>query len=71
MRGTISKRFKEEFPSVDLVVRHFKSKSYKFLSQLMQKYESNLMINHISRRWIEEYPVDMLGTIHDSLIVEK
>lgn len=62
------KLFKETFPNVWKVIKHYKRNSYKNLSRLMQKMESNIMIKKVCGKLMKDHPDIPCITIHDSIM---
>ena len=62
------RRFSETFPKVAEVIRQHKRKDYRFLSRLLQNYESTVIINRVCRRLMNEHPAAPIYTIHDSIL---
>jgi hypothetical protein len=60
--------FEDEFPEVWDFILKVKRKNYKILSHLMQKAESDLVINKVCARIMEERPDVPILTIHDSVL---
>jgi hypothetical protein len=60
--------FTEAFPHVAEVARIHKRKDYRFLSRLLQNYESTVVINRVCRRLMTEHPAAPVFTIHDSVL---
>jgi hypothetical protein len=64
----ISRQFREMFPSIARLIEEIKKEDYRKLAWMMQRAESNLMINTICRRIMDEYPNCFIATIHDSIL---
>jgi hypothetical protein len=65
------RRFIETFPKVAEVIRQHKRKDYRFLSRLLQNYESTVVINRVCRRLMIEHPTAPIFTIHDSVLTTR
>jgi hypothetical protein len=61
--------FKLEFPNVYEIIREIKETDHTRLAKLLQKVESNFIINKIVRKMMILRPDDFIATIHDSLLV--
>ncbi len=60
--------FHKYFPTVSTLIDLLKLLDYKFPSLLLQRAESQIMINNISKRIINELPQCYFLTIHDSIL---
>ncbi len=67
----ISKTFSELFPTVARLLAEIKKDDYRSLAWMMQKAESNLVINHICRRIMTEHEGTFMATIHDSILTTE
>jgi hypothetical protein len=68
---TVSKKFRFLFPSIAKYLLEIKKKDYRRLAWMMQKAESNLVINRICRRLMNEYKDAFITTIHDSIMTTE
>lgn len=69
---TIEKRiFIEKFPNVWRVIKQIKKNDHKQLAIQLHKLESNLIINTISRRILEERSSLPLYTLHDCILTNR
>ena len=59
--------FKKHFPTVYELFAYLKKNDKKFLSNLLQRIESHLILNVICKRIAKEYPKLPIFTIHDSI----
>ncbi len=59
--------FHKYFPTVSALIDLLKLSNYKFPSLLLQRAESQIMINNVSKRIINELPQFYFLTIHDSI----
>lgn len=64
----VSGYFWDLFPSVANIIAHVKKDDYRSLAWMMQRAESDLIINKICGRIMEEYPKCFISTIHDSIL---
>lgn len=62
------RQFAKQFPSVNLMFGKLKQRQSNLLPILLQKIESYLVLDVITRRIAREYPSVPLFTIHDSII---
>lgn len=60
--------FKELFPTIDELLRKIKFNNYKDLSWLLQRVESEMVLDVICQQFNEIYPNIPMFTIHDSII---
>lgn len=60
-------KIKTLFPVVTMMMRNFKSNSYKDICKLLQYKESSIWINDL----LENCPTDFALSVHDSLIVKE
>ena len=72
LKNNIGRRlFKERFADVHNLFYLIKKGNHKFLSHLLQRIESFLVVEVISRRLAQERPEMPLFTIHDSIVCPK
>ncbi len=64
----MGKIWAEEFPVLDKVMRWIKSDNYRDLARILQKNESNIVINQLCNELIDKNINDFY-TIHDSVFV--
>lgn len=64
----VSKEFYNLFPSIAQTLLDLKKSDYRSLAWMMQKAESDLIINKICRRIMVEQPKCFVATIHDSIL---
>ena len=62
------KAFKKVYPTVASVLKILKSRNYRDLAILLQRIESDLVINKITKQFVKILPTVPIYTIHDSLI---
>ena len=68
--NSYQKLFKKRFPSVFECISDIKKPNYKAVSEKLQKYEADLIINKIGNRLIEEGIINFY-TIHDAIAVTR
>ena len=67
-----AKLFKEHFPNVFGVIQRCKKDGYANLARMLQKKESEIIIERICGRLAQEdLPGLFVATIHDSIVVNK
>lgn len=62
------KAFRKRYPNVVCVFNLLKSRSYNDLAILLQRIESDLVINKITKQFVKTFPDIPIYTIHDSII---
>lgn len=62
------RQFKRKFPSVYNVFSAIKRKNHKALSHILQRIESEIMIQRVAKRISTERPTLPIFTIHDSIV---
>lgn len=67
----VSPLFWQLFPSVAKIITEVKKDDYRSLAWMMQRAESDLIINKICRRIMEEHPKCFISTIHDSILTTE
>jgi hypothetical protein len=68
----VSKSFLALFPSVAEKLLDIKKEDYRKLAWMMQRVESDLIVNKICRKIMEEYGYDVfIATIHDSILTTE
>jgi hypothetical protein len=67
------KKFSEIFPTIHRFIKSYKkeNKSYKILSHVLQKMESEFVFNKVVKTIMGKAPEIYLITIHDSIMVPK
>lgn len=68
INSKLTRAFKKLFPTVYSHIRNYKKSNYRRLAWLMQKTESDYMINGVCRRLMLDYPEITFLTIHDSIL---
>lgn len=71
MDNSLAQVFKQEFPSIYELVMDAKHKDKSRLAGWMQQVESDLVIDRVVKRFIEERPNAFILTIHDSVLTKK
>jgi hypothetical protein len=66
--GRVRELFARDFPTVFKAINELKRKDYRQLAYLLQAHESEIMIDVICRRILDEMPGTFIGTIHDSIM---
>ena len=67
----ISKQFKNVFPNLSQVIEQIKGKDYRRVAWMMQRKESQLMINQVCGDLLKQDKNIFLATIHDSILTTK
>lgn len=67
----VSKFFADLFPTIAEMLVNIKKGDYRKLAWNMQRAESNLIINRICRRIMQEHPDCFISTIHDSILTTQ
>lgn len=67
----VSGLFWELFPSVANIIANIKKDDYRSLAWMMQRAESDLIINKVCRRLMVEHPKCFISTIHDSILTTE
>lgn len=67
----VNKWFWDLFPSIAKVLANIKKEDYRKMAWMMQRAESDLIINKICRRIMEEHPTCFITTIHDSILTTE
>jgi hypothetical protein len=62
------RQFKRKFPDVYKVFSALKRKNHRALSHILQRIESEIMIQNVCKRISLEHPILPIFTIHDSII---
>lgn len=62
------RQFKRKFPDVYKVFSALKRKNHRALSHILQRIESEIMIQSVSQRISQEQPTLPIFTIHDSIV---
>ena len=60
--------FKEIFPSPYQIFNLIKSEQYQFLAWLLQRFESHIIVDNVSRIFSQKIPDKCIYTIHDSVV---
>ena len=64
--------FGRKYPTVYGTIRDLKRRDHTLAARLLQKVESDLIINRVARRCMEELPDDaFVATIHDSILTTQ
>jgi hypothetical protein len=63
--------FVDQYPTIASVLMSVKKQDYRHVSMMMQRAESNLIINCVCKRIMYEYPSCFISTIHDSILTTK
>jgi hypothetical protein len=61
--------FEKKYPQITTILKTFKRKNYKNLAIVLQQIESNIFIDQLAVRLIENGIVPL--TIHDSIIIRE
>jgi hypothetical protein len=64
----LKKQFRTLFPNVNRVIVDIKEKEYAYLAHLLQRTESNAILDNICTLVAKERPKAPLFTIHDSIV---
>jgi hypothetical protein len=67
----ISKEFRAVFPNLSQVIDDIKGKDYRRVAWMMQRKESQLMINQVCGDLLAQDENIFLATIHDSILTTK
>lgn len=71
MGNPLAQVFKREFPSIYELVMDAKLKDRSRLASWMQQVESDLVIDRVVKRFMEDRPHAFILTIHDSVLTKK
>ncbi len=66
-RAKSKKDFKQKFPEIYNVFRIIKKNNHRALSHILQRIESELIINYVAKRISKDKPDLPIFTIHDSI----
>ncbi len=63
--------FEVEFPAISEIIQLLKAEDYKDLSILLQKFESDAILNAVCKRIVKEHSKMPFFTIHDCIVVQE
>lgn len=69
--AALKRQFKELFPEVYQIFSIFKSKDSSALAVLLQRIETELVLNRAAKKFSKAYPGCPLFSVHDALAVES